>query len=326
MEDVSLDAQPALPLGAGERLRAARIERGMTLEQVAAESRIPQRQLISIEAGDFASLPGRTYAIGFTRTYAKLVGLDPEAMAAQVRGELDADSIDPRHRPASFEPGDPARVPSRLLGWLSILAVVLVLAGLFAFFRPYFTPAAELPSLVEQQQAEQRAADAARARAAAAAGPAALAGGPVVFTAIADKVWVRFADAGGKQLLQKEMVQGETYTVPADAAGVTLTTGRPEALAISIGGRPVAKLSEVQKTMKDVPVTAAALIARSYPPTPASSATLAPPSAAVPTQPRARATVAPAPARVSPARPVPSPTPETAPSQAAPVSSPSPTA
>jgi cytoskeletal protein RodZ len=294
MDQDEFDVETAAPPGIGEQLRAAREARGLSLEQVAAETRIPQRQLVTIEAGNFAAMPGRTYAIGFVRAYAKMVGLDPDGAAAQVRAELDANEFDPRHRPASFEPGDPARVPSRMLGWLSVLAVVLVLAGLFAFFRPYFSPAAELPSLLEQQKAEQQAAQARQRAAAAAPVPT---GGPVVFTALADAVWVKFYDANGRQLLQKELAKGESYTVPADAQGPQLWTGRPEALAITIGGRPVAKLSEVQRTMKDVPVTAAALLARGTA-TPASA-----PVTAAPGAPATHATIvqrAPAVRRASP--------------------------
>jgi hypothetical protein len=51
-----------------------------------------------------------------------------------------------------------------------------------------------------------------------------------------------------------------------------LWTGRPDALAITVGGRPVPKLAEEERVMKDVPVTAAALLARGQPP-PAPSAT-----------------------------------------------------
>src|SRR5690606_30251070 len=130
--------QQSLPLGAGERLRAAREARGLTLAQVAGETRIPQRHVQTIEAGDFAALPARTYAVSFSKTYARMVGLDPEEIAASVRAELDALEPEPRYRPSGFEPGDPARVPSRALAWISIVAVILVLAGLFAFARTYF--------------------------------------------------------------------------------------------------------------------------------------------------------------------------------------------
>lgn len=243
----------------GEQLRSAREAKGLTLEQVAAETRIPLRHLVAMEAGEFAKLPGRTYAVGFARTYAKAVGLDPDAVAAGVRAELDAQSED-GYRPASFEPGDPARVPSRALGWFAAFAVLLLLAGGFFFFRTMFAPAGELPSLVDQQrQAQHRAAS---PRQSAPQPSVANATGPVVFTALAPGIWVKFYDANGKQLMQKQMARGESYTVPADAQGPMLWTGRPDALAISVGGKPLAKLAEQEQVMKDVPVTAEALLQR----------------------------------------------------------------
>jgi cytoskeleton protein RodZ len=253
--------EPQLPLGTGEQLRAARETKGLTLEQVAAETRIPQRHLLAMEGGDFAKLPGRTYAVGFARTYAKTVGLDADDVAAGVRAELDTQSED-GYRPASFEPGDPARVPSRALGWLAGFAVLLLLAGGFFFFRSIFSPAGELPSLVEQQtKQQQQARQAARP---AAPAPAA-ANGPVMFTAAVPNVWVKFYDANGKTLLQKQMALGESFTVPADAQGPMIWTGRPDALAISVGGKPVPKLAEQEQVMKDVPVSAQALLARGQP-------------------------------------------------------------
>src|SRR5688572_17188163 len=129
-EDLEYEEQPAEVGGVGAQLKAARVARGMSLEQVAAETRIPQRHLQTIESGDFSALPARTYAIGFARTYAKAVGLDDREVAELVRTELDMQESGPRHRAQGFEPGDPARVPSRALGWLSGLAVVLILAAL----------------------------------------------------------------------------------------------------------------------------------------------------------------------------------------------------
>jgi hypothetical protein len=259
--------QPA-PTSVGARLRAAREARGLTLAQVAAETRIPQRHLQTIEAGDFTALPARTYAVSFAKNYARMVGLDQNQVAEEVRGELDALDPAPRLRPAGFEPGDPARVPSRALGWISVLAVVLVLAGLFAFARTFFAPAVELPSLVAEQEAEQAAASARQQGQATVPAPAAT-GGEVVFTALEPGIWVKFYDADGFQLMQKQMAMGERYAIPADAEGPLLWTGRPDALSITVGGRAVPKLAEEQATMKDVPVSAEALLARAAPPAPA---------------------------------------------------------
>src|SRR5436190_165992 len=263
--------QLPLPQSVGDRLREARESRELTLAQVAAETRIPQRHLQTIEADDFAALPARTYAISFAKNYARMVGLDQDQVGAEVRAELDAQDPSPRHRPAGFEPGDPARVPSRALGWISVVAVVLVLAGLFAFARTFFAPAVELPSLVDQQAAE-RTEQAPRQRAAAAPAAAqAPAGGEVVFTALAPGIWVKFYDANGLQLMQKQMALGERYVLPAEAEGPQLWTGRPDALSITVGGRPVAKLAEEERTMRDVPVSAEALLARAPSPAPTAS-------------------------------------------------------
>ena len=80
-ENVNYEEAPPETGGIGEQLRAAREARGLTLEQLAAETRIPQRHLQTIEAGEFSALPARTYAIGFSRTYAKAVGLDDRDVA-----------------------------------------------------------------------------------------------------------------------------------------------------------------------------------------------------------------------------------------------------
>ena len=252
-----------LPLhGAGDRLRLAREQKGLTIAQVAAETRIPQRQLELIEAGDFAALPARTYAVGFSRSYARVVGLDERAIADEVRAELNAHDPADRHRAATFEPGDPARVPSRGLALFSAFAALLLIVGGVVFYQTFFSPAAGPGSIVPPEPAAQ--APGARPEQAAAA-PAAQAGGPVVFTALQDGVWVKFYDAAGNQLMQKEMARGESYTVPADAEGPQVWTGRPYALAITVGGRPVPKLSEEDEVLKDVPVTAEALLARGEP-------------------------------------------------------------
>ena len=58
------------------------------------------------------------------------------------------------------------------------------------------------------------------------------------------------------------------------AEGPQVWTGRPYALAITVGGRAVPKLSEADEIIKDVPVTAEALLARAD--QPAGPATPAP--------------------------------------------------
>lgn len=253
-----------LPLdGAGGRLRRAREAAGQTLEQIAAKTRIPQRHLATIEANDFGALPSRTYALGFSRTYARAVDLNDEEIAEQVRGHLAELGDDhTTHRAATFEPGDPARVPSRGLAWFSAFAAILLIVGGFAFFRDYFIPGSGPASLISGEQVAEDSSESGEGSGeemAAANTPDPT--GQVTFKSLGEGVWVRFYDAEGERLMEKEMALGETYIVPADATGPQLRTGQPEALSISIGGEEIGTLSDRSQVVSDVDVTAAALLA-----------------------------------------------------------------
>ena len=285
-EQIEMPEESLAPRGAGPQLRLAREKQGLSIADVAARTRISQRHIADLETGNYAAFPSRAYPLGFARTIAKELGLDPEAIAAQVRAEMGVVRAGDAVR-EGYEPGDPARVPSQPLVWLSIIAAGLLLAGLFVAYRTFFSPAAELPSLVEQQEAEEAAA-AAAAREQAAATPAAAASGPVVFTATADEVWVRFYDASGERLLETVMRRGQSFTVPADADGPMINTARPEAFTITIGGRAVPPLATEMMTISDVKVDAASLLARAPAPgaTPGATPPAATPSADATPRPR----------------------------------------
>lgn len=275
-EDVSVENEEAPVARVGDRLREAREAKGLSLEQVAAETRIPQRHLETIEAGNFGKLPSRTYAIGFSRTYARTLGLDEGDVLDQVRAELAEADGTAGEQPAKFEPGDPARVPGRGLAWFAVLAAVLLLGGIYAFYSSYFAPGLG-PAPLEDPN-EQVAANDVAEEAEPAPTPA-LTGGPVVFTSEMDGTWVKFYDANGTRLYEAQMAKGDSFTVPEDADGPQIWTGRPYALAITIGGRPVPKLTEEDTVVRDVPVTAEALLAREETPAPATDPAGASPDA-----------------------------------------------
>jgi hypothetical protein len=72
----------------GEEIGAARKRRRMSTLKVSRITRIPERYVQSIEAGDFASLPGKPFVFGFTRTICKLLGLDADACIRTIRSEM----------------------------------------------------------------------------------------------------------------------------------------------------------------------------------------------------------------------------------------------
>jgi hypothetical protein len=155
------------------------------------------------------------------------------------------------------------------MAWLAGVGALIVIACLAVFWGSYYFPAVSLPDLIR----ERPPAPAMKKKAsgpAPAATTAPMPQGPVMITAREAGVWVKVSDETGKALFQKQMALGETYTIPVDAPGPKLRTAWPDALAITIGGRPVPPLSD-KRVVLTAPISAAALLARgsTAPPAPA---------------------------------------------------------
>ena len=64
----------------GQQLREARLQKGMSLDDVQEMTKIRKRYLEAIEAGDYKVLPGSFYVRAFIKTYAEAVGLNPDEL------------------------------------------------------------------------------------------------------------------------------------------------------------------------------------------------------------------------------------------------------
>lgn len=71
----------------GAKLATARNALGWTVEQVASKLKLAKRQIIAIEADDYASLPEPAVVRGFIRAYAKLLKLDVAPLLALISAE-----------------------------------------------------------------------------------------------------------------------------------------------------------------------------------------------------------------------------------------------
>lgn len=247
----------------GDRLRAVREAKRLDLSHIAAETRIPIRHLETIEAGAFEDLPSRAYAIGFARTYAGALELDQDEIVASVREEL-ADGH-ARHSAivGGMEPGDANKIPSARLAWIGGLAVFALAIGAVTILSDFYGAGDPLDP-ISVEDGLSLAQDTASAPASPAEDNAAAADpdGQVVFTALEDGIWVRIYEDGGERLFEAQMETGDRFILPSDAVEPRINTGRPDALAITIGGQSVPKLAEEPTTMGDTPVSAAALLAR----------------------------------------------------------------
>src|SRR6266481_5542712 len=66
----------------GASFKRARESKGISLDRIAAETRISTRFLLAIENEEFNLLPGGIFNRGFVRAYAEKIGLDPDQSVA----------------------------------------------------------------------------------------------------------------------------------------------------------------------------------------------------------------------------------------------------
>jgi cytoskeleton protein RodZ len=115
----------------GERFRAAREARGMSLSQVGEQIRIRPVYLAAIEDENWSTIGAPVYIRGFLRTYARFLGIDPEeAVAAFNRTQPAPPPTTARGTP---EP-EPAAAPTwrgPVLIWIASAVAVLLIAFVF---------------------------------------------------------------------------------------------------------------------------------------------------------------------------------------------------
>jgi len=131
----------------GENLRREREMRGVTLQEIAAATKISVRFLKAIEAEEFSKVPGGIFTRSFIRTYAKYLGLDEERVLAEyllVTGpvqEVDLSRVSIHKPPASSQGSRTAL--------LALLVAAVLLAGGYGLFR-YSQRAAEAPGTLNR--------------------------------------------------------------------------------------------------------------------------------------------------------------------------------
>src|SRR5215218_8055341 len=119
-----------MPTTLGEKLRQAREERGISISEVAEQTRISPMYLESIENDNYKPLPGGIFNKGFVRSYAKYVGIDEhEALQDYARliaaNEQAVEEEQPRYRPEVLT--DDARSASSIVPTVLFAGVILAL-------------------------------------------------------------------------------------------------------------------------------------------------------------------------------------------------------
>ncbi len=272
MSEVAEDAG-TFPLRVGDRLRAARDAKGLSVEQVARETRVPSRHLETIESGDLSRLPAAPYSAGFIKAYARVVGLDEAELSRAFRDELAGTDVE-RVDMTPFEPADPSRIVPRTLAWAAALIALLIVAG-YAVWRSQVGGDAETRAqlaagtMPPSEAAPQPTVQAPMSSTPVAAQPAmGSPSGPVVLTAL-QPVWLRVYERdGNKTLYMGQLEQGQRYEVPASAADPLIRTGRAEFLRVTIGSAAAPPLGPPAAILSDVSLKPSALLGQEASPSP----------------------------------------------------------
>ena len=135
--DTSPQCSPVGHDGPGARLKSAREAAGLSLDQVAQQLKLAPRQVRALEDEDFAQLPGRTFARGFVRNYARLMNLDGDDLLSMLPDAAHAPALE---APALQATGAMiAELPTAsapktsFTRWLIPLALVACIVGAAAY-------------------------------------------------------------------------------------------------------------------------------------------------------------------------------------------------
>jgi len=242
----------------GERLRRKREEPGISIAQAAAETRIAERYLTAIEAGDFRALPGAFFARSFIRQYAAFLGIDRheiEAELGRIAGQIAPPLIpgqEPRKAGSDLPPiasyARPGANPRFARAVAALVGVVILCATVYALWlhrsqttsiewvaRAHpeaSTPAPPSPPVVPETPAAPTPE----------VSPAAVeTRGPLWFQLTAEEpTWVDIT-SGGQRLYQGILEANQTKTI-SGIEQARLVVGNAGGLRIVSNGRPIGPL------------------------------------------------------------------------------------
>jgi cytoskeleton protein RodZ len=281
--------QPALGTSRlGAELQLARERLGWTLEDIAASLRIRLPYLHAIEEGRIGDLPGNAYAVGFVRTYASALGLDPDEVARRFRAE--AKDVNRKPELSFPAPVTPRGVPAMAVVLLGILIAGGAYIGWYRYSgsaeptreqtasAPPDRLAAMAPAV--QTQSPQVASILPSVKPPAAGGapplvtavppppvpvpvpvpvaiapPAPTPPPPPVATHLVLRAktggWVQVREKQGQVLLNRVLHTGETWPVPMKP-NLMLTTSNAGGMELLIDGTPAPPLGAPNAFVKDV--------------------------------------------------------------------------
>jgi cytoskeleton protein RodZ len=212
----------------GSILRQARERRRIELSDVEGATRIRARFLRAIEDEEWDALPGGFYTRVFIRTYAAFLGLDGERLAEEFRREVEgsgsggpgSEMAPVAATAATGSPGGRRARPR--LAWLAVPGAVLVGAiAVVALPRDGGSDDGADPPPPAQQRSGSAGAEGSPT-------PAAHTQGVSLRLSAAAEVWVCLLAAGGRELVDGEILEAGAEEGPFRSGSFTVSFGNGE--------------------------------------------------------------------------------------------------
>jgi cytoskeletal protein RodZ len=232
----------------GRALQQARIDAGLTVEEISTSTRVRIPIVHAIEEDDFSRCGGDVYARGHVRTLARAVGLDPAALVEQYDA---AHGGRPSPTPAAplFE-AERIRPERRRPNWTAAMVAAIVAVIGFVGFTLFngdgggsrSTHVAEGPAPAQKATGKPKppkvvAPPPAPSESAIAAAPKDKV--TVRLTATDDKSWISAKARDGKLLFDGLLLKGDSKTFQDDER-LDLILGNAGAIEIFVNGKKVA--------------------------------------------------------------------------------------
>lgn len=88
----------------GQKLRAAREQRGISIAEVSEQTRISPIYLKAIDSDNYKTLPGGIFNKGFVRSYAKYVGLDEQEALQEYSRQIAGEEVVDEDKAKTYRP------------------------------------------------------------------------------------------------------------------------------------------------------------------------------------------------------------------------------
>ena len=291
-EQIQVDYSPSITSYLTER----RNEKGYSIQDVATHLRISSHYIEAIENNDGPRLPERVYVLGFVRSYAKFLGIDPEYCVRRFKEEiLQEAAAGPLFFPT---PLSSETAPSKKILLLSSVGLMIIFAIGYGIkqwsstSQPIDHVIAEVSQPVmpniqsatlnsspqdstakegnpetqeededsNQENLEQTAAESTSTPELPQPSPTILAENRALNLAFSQPSWIEIKDPLGNIIIEKTFQAGENYTL-SKSQGHTMRTGNAGGINVKIGEKPPQPLGKTGEVLSNLSLDAEALSA-----------------------------------------------------------------